>query len=326
LAYLLSRIKRDVLDSNESELRHKFSARIESGEFPDSIQRHAGNQAIQSLLRSRLLRAKLTIGNVDDPAEREADRISNGIAGVTASGRLRPPVNHKQEPLFHSLPRQTLADIPGIVERVLHSPGRPLEPDTRASFESLLGFDLGHVRVHTDGEAADSARTINAQAYTVGREIAFAEGRYAPHTNEGKRLLAHELVHTVQQASRASSIVRRSPDLGDLSIHVVNGKTFAPIAGATVHIDQSGVSGPKSIDLFTDRNGDTPGISLEEGNYTVTVSFWCCDMKVINMHVDGNTLNFLTAEMKNCDCRISSQDADRNNTVASSDSTADGSA
>lgn len=82
---------------------------------------------------------------------------------------------------------------------MLRSSGRPLEPATRAFFEARFGFDLARVRVHTDGRAADSARAVNAHAYTVGRQIVFADGRYQPGTADGRRLLAHELTHVAQQ-------------------------------------------------------------------------------------------------------------------------------
>ncbi|HEY0866642.1 MAG TPA: DUF4157 domain-containing protein, partial [Fimbriimonas sp.] len=90
--------------------------------------------------------------------------------------------------------------VPGIVNSVLSSPGRPLEPGTRAAMEPSFGRDLGGVRVHTDARAAESARAVNAHAYTVGDHIVFDHGRYDPNHPAGRRLLAHELAHTVQQA------------------------------------------------------------------------------------------------------------------------------
>jgi hypothetical protein len=175
--------------------------------------------------------------------------------------------------------------------------------------------------VHADQEAAESARSIHAQAYTFGRDIAFAKGLYAPHTGEGRRLLAHELMHTVQQASHGSALVQRTPDLGTLVVHVVNSKTYAPIKGANVHIDQAGVSGPKSIDLVTKGNGDTTTIYLEDGDYTFTVSFWCCDPKTFTVHVDGGATNLFDVLLLNCECRVASadQDGDSKSDVASAD-------
>jgi uncharacterized protein DUF4157 len=79
--------------------------------------------------------------------------------------------------------------------------GSPLDRDTRHFMESRLGDDFGDVRVHTDSKAADSARAVNAQAYTVGNDVVFQSGKYAPDTHEGRHMLAHELTHVVQQRS-----------------------------------------------------------------------------------------------------------------------------
>lgn len=89
--------------------------------------------------------------------------------------------------------------VPSIVHDVLSSPGQPLDAGTRSFMESRFGHDFGSVRVHTGDHAAQSARAVNALAYTVGQDIVFDEGRYQPSTPGGQRLLAHELAHTVQQ-------------------------------------------------------------------------------------------------------------------------------
>ena len=80
------------------------------------------------------------------------------------------------------------------------SPGQPLDAAARAFMEPRLGHDFSGVRVHADAKAADSARAMTAEAYTVHRDIVFGNGRYAPASLGGRRLLAHELVHVVQQA------------------------------------------------------------------------------------------------------------------------------
>jgi Domain of unknown function (DUF4157) len=89
---------------------------------------------------------------------------------------------------------------PPIVQDVLASPGRPLDPSTRGVMEAHFGCDFGTIRVHTDARASESAHAIDALAYTVGSDVVFGAGRYAPDTSRGKRLLAHELAHTIQQA------------------------------------------------------------------------------------------------------------------------------
>lgn len=79
--------------------------------------------------------------------------------------------------------------------------GRPLDPDTRADMEGRLGADFGDVRVHTDGAASDSARSVGAHAYTVGSDIVFQRDAYDPSSTAGRTTLAHELTHVVQQRS-----------------------------------------------------------------------------------------------------------------------------
>jgi hypothetical protein len=91
--------------------------------------------------------------------------------------------------------------VPSIVHEVLRSPGQPLHPVTRAFMEPRFGHDFSHVRVHTDGRAAESARAMNALAYTAGRDIVFGHRQYAPHCDAGRMLIAHELTHVVQQST-----------------------------------------------------------------------------------------------------------------------------
>jgi proteasome lid subunit RPN8/RPN11 len=76
---------------------------------------------------------------------------------------------------------------------------RPLDASTRTLMEARFGHDFGRVRVHTGPEAATSARSLGATAYTVGRDVLFGAGRYAPHTDPGRSLVAHELAHVIQQ-------------------------------------------------------------------------------------------------------------------------------
>ncbi len=85
------------------------------------------------------------------------------------------------------------------VDRTLSSPGRPIDAGAKHDMEARFGRDFSRVRVHTDAAAAESARAVEAQAYTVGQDVVFGAGRYAPATSGGRRLLAHELTHTIQQ-------------------------------------------------------------------------------------------------------------------------------
>src|SRR5437588_8860450 len=91
------------------------------------------------------------------------------------------------------------ATVPPIVHDVLRSPGQPLDAATRVYMEPRFGHDFSKVRVHADDRAAESAHAINARAYAAGSHVVFGAGRYALATNDGRRLLAHELAHVVQQ-------------------------------------------------------------------------------------------------------------------------------
>ncbi len=96
---------------------------------------------------------------------------------------------------------QTGAGAPASVDQALASPGRPLEPALRRDLEERFGYDFSRVRVHSGAAAEQSARDLNAKAYTVGHNMVFGNGHYAPQTTEGQRLLAHELAHVVQQGA-----------------------------------------------------------------------------------------------------------------------------
>lgn len=100
--------------------------------------------------------------------------------------------------------RNGVREVPSIVHDVLRSPGHPLDSGTRAFFEPRFGHDFSEVRVHTDAKAAQSAHAVSALAYTVGRDVVFGGGRYAPDTRGGRSLIGHELTHVVQQRGAPS--------------------------------------------------------------------------------------------------------------------------
>ena len=96
-------------------------------------------------------------------------------------------------------------EVPAAVHEVLQAPGQALGADVRAAMESGFGHDFSQVRVHADAHAAQSARAVDAAAYTVGRDVVFGTDQFAPGTSAGRRLLAHELAHVVQQGGRQAS-------------------------------------------------------------------------------------------------------------------------
>jgi hypothetical protein len=146
--------------------------------------------AIGNRRLGQALHSGLRIGGARDASEREAEHASSWAGGGgTAAARPAPAPSA----------------VPSVVHEVLRAPGEPLRPDVRALMEDRLGSGLGGVRVHTDPRAARSARAVGARAYTVGPRVVFGPGEYAPGTAPGRRLVAHELAHVIQQcgASRA---------------------------------------------------------------------------------------------------------------------------
>ena len=131
-------------------------------------------------------------------------RRSNGVEGPECRQKRLEREGTLQRAAVNSAPTN---GVPPIVHDVLNSPGQPLDTGTRAFMEPRFGHDFSGVRVHTDGKAAESAKSVNALAYTVGRNVVFGTGQYAPGTGEGRRLLAHELTHVVQQRNVPSSSI-----------------------------------------------------------------------------------------------------------------------
>lgn len=105
--------------------------------------------------------------------------------------------------------------VPPSVHETLHHPGQPLDPTARAALEPRFGQDFSQVRVHTDAQAAQSAHSVGALAYTAGRNIVFGSGQYRPRQAEGRKLLSHELAHVVQQGGQPSTSPLRISHLHD---------------------------------------------------------------------------------------------------------------
>ena len=115
-------------------------------------------------------------------------------------------VQHLQRTAGNEAVAQLMAGEPGEEESPVKtvagsSGGQPLDESVRTRMESHLGADFSDVRIHTSTQADESARSLHAQAYTVGSDIAFRNGLYSPDTDDGQRMLAHELTHVVQQRS-----------------------------------------------------------------------------------------------------------------------------
>ena len=157
------------------------------------LQSTIGNHAVQRLLAAHTTneRHSTTIGSDQDsnPTPVDGKHVQTKGIGSSDSG---------------------LTAAPSIIHEALASPGQPLSAETRAVMEPRFGQNFSGVRVHTDPVAVRSANAVAAQAYTVGSDIVFGAGRYAPASRDGQRLLAHELAHVQQQQQSGLALQRQS--------------------------------------------------------------------------------------------------------------------
>ena len=259
----------------ENLISHKRKTDFRSNSSPVNrilyLQRTIGNQAVQRMVRSGALQAKLRIGQPRDVYEQEADRVADAVMRMpkpqvqrqvepeeeeeetlqskplanpitplvqvqrqeepeeeeemlqakSLAEEITPLVQRQVEPeeedeelQAKGLPSQTSKVIPNLESHinVIRGGGQPLSESTRAFFEPRFGYDFSQVRIHSNSEAAEMAGTLNAKAFTTGRDVVFGAGQYSPETSIGMRLLAHELTHVQQQQSSFNGfIINRYP-------------------------------------------------------------------------------------------------------------------
>jgi hypothetical protein len=173
----------------------------------------------------------LPINEPGGPDEQEADRMAKRVTGppkpvlkgACPCGGGCPKCD-AQQPGRESVSlqanrmgRSDRGNTPAspVVDEVLRSRGQPLDPETRAFMETRFGHDFSGVRVHSDETAARSANHISANAYTVGSHIVFGAGRFDPGSGTGRRLLAHELTHVIQQRRAGRLSLQRDKQKGE---------------------------------------------------------------------------------------------------------------
>lgn len=238
------------------------------------LQRTVGNQAVQRLVESGMLQASLTIGRPNDPYEQEADRVADlvmrmpdtaldsrrsiveethstvrrkpgcpvamGPAGGEKEVFRRNPAALMITPLIQ--PKGDASKVPLLLLSAesaitsLRGAGTPLPPSERSFFEPRFGADLSNVQIHSGSQAAELTQSLQARAFTVGRDIVFGSGQYSPGTFDGRTLLAHELTHVVQQtgpASRLSMMPEGDDTRGDVDLRsTAAGELLPPAAHA----------------------------------------------------------------------------------------------
>lgn len=197
------------------------------------LQHTIGNQAVQWMVQSHaapgVLQTKLAINQPGDIYEQEADHVAEQVmrmpepqlqracaCGGTCSGCQGEQAEqaHEQEQLQMKrvdTSSKGQGEAPSSINSALASPGQPLDAETLAFMQPRFGHDFSSVRVHSGTLAEQSAQDVNARAYTVGQDMVFGKGWFAPGTHAGRRLLAHELTHVVQQSGSQAHVIRRSP-------------------------------------------------------------------------------------------------------------------
>lgn len=212
LMSVVGNIKRDggkpSVESIATQLRGMHTAR--RAHMLLTLQQTHGNRYVQRVVAG--IQAKLMVGQPGNVYEQEADRVADAVMHMPQPQVVQKTENSEDVQAL-AIDRQQYATgqaephtVPPIVHEVLRAPGQPLDLKTRNLLESRFGHNFGQVRVHTDAKASESAEAVNAQAYTVGQDIVFRAGQYAPSTTTGMQLLTHEVVHVLQQRTSASTL------------------------------------------------------------------------------------------------------------------------
>jgi hypothetical protein len=188
---------------------HSFTAPVSLDRLPDFTYVPVAPVPIQR---------KPVISSPNDPFEHEADEIAEKVIqmreiapidsfSATIQRQCKTCEDEESKSIQTKLTPLATASTAMHTEmavRATERGGEPLPEAVRSYFEPRFGYDFSHIRVHTNGEAANAAYALQARAYTIGRDIVFGSGEYAPTTQKGRRLLAHELVHTVQQGQKSN--------------------------------------------------------------------------------------------------------------------------
>jgi hypothetical protein len=192
------------------------------------------------------LQTKLRINESGDIYEKEADRIADQVLATPVGHSFGSPRPHIQR-FSQSTGQIQMNVVPPSVDQALASPGKPLEAPLRRDVEHRFGHDFSHVRVHTGDMADRSARDITAHAYTSGHDIVFAHGQYEPSQRSGRRLIAHELAHVLQQSGSSGprrTVQRKARVKGCGMLNLAASITDI---GSAAHVQIQGFLGAKGI-------------------------------------------------------------------------------
>jgi LysM repeat protein len=214
----------------------------------DTLPAHAFARIPIHHAAPREVQAHPVVNVPGDRHEQEAERVSEQVMGM---GAPMPRPADGASPGAAGSHGGGGRTAPPVVQQTVRSGGQPLDTATRAFMEPRFGHDFGRVRVHADGRAAESARAVSARAYTLGHHVVFAAGQFAPASGAGRRLLAHELTHVVQQEGTGARVQRY--ESGE---HVQLGETDAELTAAITASSAPASGGSAAPATYTVKAGE----------------------------------------------------------------------
>ncbi|MCD4807234.1 MAG: DUF4157 domain-containing protein [Methanococcoides sp.] len=190
-------------------------------------------ETLQSKPLANQITSLVQIQRQEEPEEEEEMLQAKPLAEeITPLVQRQVEPEEKEEELQAKATSGHLSEVtPHLESNILSlkGGGQPLSENDRTFFEPRFGRDFSQVRVHSDAQAAESARAVNARAYTVGRDVSFESGQYTPGTSEGKRLIAHELTHVVQQSANEMSHASNSALSGTVDTTGLRGAPLSKV-------------------------------------------------------------------------------------------------
>ena len=204
-------------ETTKNESKHSYNPVNQKREGKDFFPAKNGHE--QSFFGPVILQHKLEIGQPNDPYEKEADRVADQVMRMPEPEIQRKCGSCEQEEKIQQKPlvQRSVATggnksvSPGISSKIASTrgSGSSLPKATQQEMGSKIGADFSGVKIHTDNTAVQLSQDLGAKAFTVGNDIYFNKGQYNPTSGDGKRLMAHELVHTVQQTTTKGKIQKQ---------------------------------------------------------------------------------------------------------------------
>lgn len=193
----------EMTAQGDKHSHQKFAAVLKSSAF---IQRKASCSCGGGCPRCKENTASLALSQPGDASEIKADAMAEKVMRMPEDQPGKEPRQDKTSS------DTTISNTPTSVREVVNANGKSMDAQTLSFMESRFNHDFSGVKIHDNAQAAESASAVNALAYTMGHNIVFNTGRYAPESAAGKRLLAHELAHVTQRNSAVPGTIMRAVD------------------------------------------------------------------------------------------------------------------